>query len=1181
MHDFKTSVYLFLILLLACVGEVTGQITVENLRVEQGSEPLALETETPRFSWRMKAETDRRGVRQTAYRIRVRNEAGEEVWNSGKVADDESLYVPYAGASLQPTTRYKWALEVWADNGETAANESFFETALTLDGHSASEWNGAQWIGGGEEDLVLFSPYLSVFRLEYGIQLDEASGSTRAAFLFGGNDARWMNRNKNLFGMENERDQAYLALELDVSALDAETPGPARLHIYRAGYTADDQPDRPLLTYEIPITLIDATNRYATHRVYLDLVFGEGNLYLDGTSPEHRLNAETFTVNPYGKGGDYISAPMVGEVGYWVEPGQSARFSEVAVRNYRQPSNVLARLPDVEFSTSGSRQLQLTDPSRNAAPLLRTEFTAPDRAIEKARLYVTARGIYEVYLNGERVGEEYFNPGLTQYNKTHFYQTYDVTDRIRPGEANVLGAWLSEGWWSGNITFRGENWNYFGDRQSLLAKLVITFSDGTEYIITSNDTDWKLFTDGPIRYGSFFQGEIYDARREAAITDWSEPGYDDSDWKSAVEVPLEGTTLQGSFRDFLGREVRLNYDSMDLRSQIGENVTIVETLTAQSVEEVRPGVFLYDLGQNMVGFPRITLHDTRPSDTITLRYAEMRYPQLPEYTGNEGMVMIENLRAALIEDRYITRGGLREVIQPRFTFHGYRYLEITGIDEALPLTAVEGRVLSSVKELASHYETSNPLVNRLWENITWSLRGNFLSIPTDTPARNERMGWNGDINVFSRAATWLADIGAFLERHALAMRDMQGENGRFTDVAPVGGGFGGTIWGSAGLVMTWENYRQFGDLEALRDHYPAMQRYVKFLQTRFDDGILTEGPLGDWLSPENGKNDNSMLWAAYYGYDLKILAAVAAALGEAEQSGRYERQFADFREEFNARYVDPETSHTLHQGVVFNFRSGLTTDSTLRGKRVDTQASYAIPLAFGLFTDGHRGAAGRLLAESVERTNIDDGGVARPPYSLMTGFIGTASIAEALSQAGRDDLAYRLLQQETYPSWLYPVKNGATTIWERLNSYTHDDGFGGNNNMNSFNHYSFGAVATWMYNHSLGIRRDPERPGFKHFLLSPTPDPTGKMTYARGHYDSPYGRIESEWSTEEEAVSYRIVVPPNTTATLSLLAKDVSTITEGGLPATEAEAVTARGHDGDRQLFELAAGSYDFRVSKR
>ncbi|MEZ4848031.1 MAG: family 78 glycoside hydrolase catalytic domain [Bacteroidia bacterium] len=467
--------------------------------------------------------------------------------------------------------------------------------------------------------------------------------------------------------------------------------------------------------------MINHSNKYDNHQFYLESIFGVVEIYLDGKDRANLITPKSanpspfapkgVNLNPYGSGGDFICFPLLADIGFSVPANQKAAFSNVQVRHFRQPSNVIFSedLTNAQtiFSKSQSASPSLTisnqsyqvegqpdgtlitaNPSKNAAPMLRTEFQTANRTIQKARLYVTARGIYEMYLNGKRVGDDYFNPGLTQYNKTHFYQTYDVSDFIEQGKNNALGAWLSEGWWSGNITFRGENWNFFGDRQSLLCKLVITYSDGSQEVITSDPEKWKIYTEGPIRYGSFFQGEVYDATKEAAIAGWTQSGFKEQGWKPTVAVPLEGTASKGSFTDFAGRTIPLPYDKQEITAQIGENVKIVKTMTAKSVEEVRPGVFIYDMGQNMVGFPSIQLDHTAKGKTIRLRYAEVKYPNLPEYKGNTGMIMLENIRAALTQDIYITKGG-GETIQPRFTFHGFRFLEISGVDEALPLEKVQ------------------------------------------------------------------------------------------------------------------------------------------------------------------------------------------------------------------------------------------------------------------------------------------------------------------------------------------------------------------------------------------------------------------------------------------------------------------------------------------------------------
>ncbi len=1188
---------------------------IENLLVEYLKNPLGIDIKKPRFSWQMIAPANERGYAQTAYQIIVTNPEGNIMWDSKKVSDNKSLNIPYAGSQLQPTTRYNWSVTVWDQNGITAKESAWFETGLMNPDPNLSAWDGATWIGGSDEDLVLCSPYLGVFKLNFTLQLDQASNTTKASFIFGANDSRLMDKNKNIFGIENEKNESYIKLELDIENINETENGLAQFHIYRVGYHPDDRSDVPFKSFAVSADLINNENKYHRHTFYVESVFGSVNIYLNGNDETNKITkiegrqfsmfgTPSFNINPMGQGGDFICFPMLAELGFSIGAGQKASFSDAEVKNFRSPSNKLFhedlsnpetydgcfsdyinletqsfKIKNNAYEIDGGKTgvLIVSEPSKNSMPMLRTVFTTEDKKIMKARLYITSRGIYEVYLNGHRVGNDYFNPGLTQYNKTHMYQTYDITDILIAGK-NAIGALLAEGWWSGNITFRGEYWNFFGDRQSLLAKLVIIYTDGTNQIITSNPADWKYYNNGPVLYGSFFQGEVYDALKEAAINGWSTAQYDDSHWKEAVQVELEGNICIDKTTG-MGMPPVDDYGNMTLISQVGKNAGIVKELTAIKVEEVRPGVFVYDMGQNMVGVPQISITNGNPRDKITIRYAEVKYPDLPESGENVGMIMIENIRAALAQDIYILKGG-NEVIQPRFTFHGYRYLEITGLDEPLPLESVKGLVISSVHKLASNYETSNPKVNKLWENITWSTLGNFLSIPTDCPQRNERMGWSGDLSVFARTSTYLAIAPQFLRRHMLAMRDVQRDDGRFTDIAPLGGGFGGILWGSAGITVAWESYQQFDDKDMLTGHYNAMKKYINFLSTRIDPekGIMREGPLGDWLSPEQRKNDNTLLWEAYYIFDLELMSKMASVLGKYKDIADFRKKYDERKTFFNKTYINPGTKKTVKSGYA-TMRIGppgeTPEESSMEaGSLMDSQASYAVPLALNVFNKENEPLIVKNLAGTVVRKNIDDRGMECPEYSLMTGFIGTAWISKALSDHGHNDLAYRLLQNDQYPSWLYPVDQGATTIWERLNGYTVEDGFGGNNSMNSFNHYSFGAVGQWMIAYSLGIQRD--KPGFKHFILQPEYEPTGEMTWAKGHYDSMYGRINSAWKINSGTLTYAATIPANTTATLYIPAVSENSVTEGGQPAAEAEGISFVKYENGKAVYELASGNYEF-----
>ena len=1202
-HNINRSYNTWVFVLLFLPLLAFSQIRIDSLRTEYLNTPIGLDVEVPRFSWQMITDANSRGDRQEAFRLTVKDEEQALVWDSGKVNSGQSHLVAYAGDALKPKTRYSWDITVWDQSGKAVGNSSWFETGLGLldSNPDSSGWQAADWIGGDDSEVQLYSHYLSVFKLNFGLQLDAKTRSTRAGFVLGGNDLRLMDKDLNIQGVASPRNANYISFELNIAPLKSGKP--AVLEVYRVGYAADDSAQKPFQTFEIPDHLLNLNTQYEMHRVYLHNNFGIFQIFVDGETAENEVSKSDtdspyapkgINLNPVGSGNNYISFPMLADIGFKVDAGQTANFESFEIRNYRAPSNVLyweqpradytgifskALGTEVIGTTSGLRvaggsngTLILADPSHSATPMLRSEFNLQEKPIKKARIYATARGIYELYLNGNRVGNTVFAPGLTQYNKTQQYQVYDVTTMLRSGKDNAFGAWLSEGWWAGNITYSGEHWNYFGDRPSLKAVLEVTYEDGTQSQIITEPTTWKLFTDGPIRYGSFFQGEVYDAQKEAAVSGWDAPGYEDDQWKDAVSVPLEGTVFTG-----------LDYSELVFRSQIGLPPTVVKTLTAKSRTEVRPGVFVYDMGQNMVGVPEIDIINGKAGDTVVLRYAEVLYPNLPEYAGNEGMIMLENIRAALTQDLYILKGG-PEVIRPRFTFHGYRYLELSGIAQAPSVSEVKGQVISSIPHLDSYFETSDPLVNRFWENITWSLRANFLSIPTDTPARNERMGWSGDINVFSQAATYLAGVAPFLSRHLLAMRDIQREDGRFTDVAPVGGGFGGTLWGSAGIIIPWEVYQQYGDTRILEEHYEAMVRYLNFLDSRVDPetGRIDEGPLGDWLSPENAKNDNTLLWTAYHAYDFWILSETARILGKTKDAERYHARYATRKAYFNNTYVDAKTGKTIHSGYAGRMFGppppGYAPPKP--GDPVDTQASYAIPLNFDLFHLEYKALAAQHLAATVQRSNMDDSGVLRPAYSLMTGFIGTASINPALSASGNTADAYQLLLQREYPSWLYPVVNGATTIWERLNSYTLEDGFGGNNSMNSFNHYSFGAVGAWMNRNVLGMQRDPKSPGFKHFFLSPTPDPNQEMTYAKGHYDSPYGRISSAWKQDETETVYEFTIPANTSATVWLPASEVSKISEGDKKLKKAEGITVLGSEHGRVKLEATSGRYRFRVMR-
>lgn len=1134
----KNFTFTLILLISVLVVKAAG---VRDLRVEYEHEPIGVDVARPRFSWQMMTDSTRRGQCQTAWSIIVKDDRGQTVWESGRHDTSESVGIEYGGAPLSPETAYEWQLTVWDERGRSVTQTSHFETGLM----SNSNWSGARWIGSASTELPLYADYLPVFDIEFTLQLDRKSRSRRASVVYGANDPRLSDINKNLLGITAGHDESYIRIELDA------TGDTACINVFRSMYSAKDLADVPLKSLRVPVSIINASNRYSPHTLRIASVLGTTDVFIDNSVKA----IGRIELNPMGVGGDFIAFPVLGDFGFMVPEGQKARFTDVRVRNYRSPKNIIKTLA-ADTLVTGTDRISTFKIHGNAEPMLRTEFST-DESITRARLYVTARGAYRFFINGSPVGHDYLNPGQTQYNRTHVYHVYDVTPMLHTGR-NALGAQLSEGWWRGGATFVGSNWNVFGDRSSILAKLVITYSDGTTATVVTNPDTWQSLDSGPLLSGSLFQGEVFDSRRAAELEGWSTAGYSARDWNRAAEIPTEGNV--STVGDASMPRVD-DFSNMRLISLPGNAIRAVDTLKAVSVKEVRPGVFVYDMGQNMAGVPDITFRGLRPGTEVCMRFAEVLYPELPEYKDREGTLMLENIRAAMAQDIYIARGG-EEVFSPHHTYHGYRYVELSGLTEALPLESVRGCVISSVHDFTADYVTSNDTLNRLFKNVEWSMRANFMSVPTDCPQRNERMGWSGDISVFSPSAVYLARVPQFLSLHTEAMRDVQSADGRFPDIAPVGGGFGGILWGSAGIIVPWQNFVQFGDRGVLRDSYESMSRYINYIMDKETDpstGIIVQqrswGDLADWLGPEDNLNDKSLLWEAYFIHDLDIMKSIAKVLGRTDDETRFSCLAAERRDFFNRTYIDPVTAKTVWSAF----------DENKKGRDVDTQTSYVLPLEFNIVTDSLKERFAGNLAATVSRSRVGFG-----PYSLLTGFIGTAWVCRVLSDIGHPDMAYKLLLNTDYPSWLYPVTQGATTIWERLNSYTRKDGFGGNNRMNSFNHYSFGAVVHWLMSRSLGIERKLSSPAFSSFELRPEADSTGKLKFARGHYDSMYGRIESSWQRNSDGtIRYDFTVPANTTADLVLKGRRLKGKTKG-VKFTKAQDGTLK--------TTLQSGRYSFVV---
>ena len=1103
------------------------RFTISHLTVEYLEHPMGIETQTPKFGWWLDAAEN--GLLQAAYQIVVTKDE-QIMWNSQKVCSDKVFQIPYEGDTLEPETQYTWTVTVWDQQGDKESASSTFETGLMCGDIKA--WEGAEWIGSNE--LPLYTNALSVFKMNCSLQL--SGDSVRGGFMFGGDDPRLLDRNMNLMLRENKPGESYCSLVLDIAEL-AEGTGAGKVLVYRQGYDASDVAGEPLFSLEVDEKLINKDNMRDEHTLYMECEYGQLELFLDGEDDEHRLlpqpdpnplrNRERrLNLNPVGRGGDFTCFPVVAKVGLFEEKDAPVTFKNLEIRNYRKPCNVL-------YSGIPGKANELADVSCHGNTMLAASFhTETEKEVKRARVYATARGIYELYLNGSRVGEEYLTPGMSQYDQHHFYQIYDVTESIANG-ANSIGAVLAEGWFSGSISYTGSNWNYFGDRNSLLLKLVIEYTDGTRDCVVTSPENWNMTDDGPIRYASFFQGEIMDMRKEDLLTAFTKPCFSFEGWQKAQCIACDDTTacINTPLVTVMNTvQPGLNYENTQLLASPEPGVSIVAKQQAVAVTEPRKGMFIYDFGQNIAGIPCIEI-EGKEGQEICLRYAEVLYPEGEEYAAWTGTLMLENIRGALNTDRFILREG-KQVLKPTMTFHGYRYMEITGIEEPLPLSLIHTLAFSSIKEMAAEFTCSNAMINRLYQNICWSLRDNFISIPTDCPQRNERMGWSGDLSVFGRTASYMSLSDPFLRKHMIALKDTQ-VNGRFADIAPIGGGFGGTLWGSVGITVPWEMYLQYGDETVLADMYDNMSSYINFLKTTKNaQGIVQDGPLGDWLGPENSMNESAYLWQCYYLYDLDIMRKTAKILGKEDDEKAFTEEYETARKAFVDTYRDPETGKSVfsckESAMSLNspFEAGEkqeTPKKTVSGKYlIDTQTSYAVPLGLGLYTEEEKKLAANYLNEACTRPTVDDLHEERKPYTLMTGFIGTSWISQALSENGLHETAWRMLKETSYPSWLYPVKNGATTIWERLNSYTVENGFGGNNSMNSFNHYSFGAVGTWMLAYAGGIRRD-EKPGT--FRISPVPDPDKDIHWVNTTVQTVSGEYKVNWEITEQGISYSFYIP--------------------------------------------------------
>lgn len=750
------------------------------------------------------------------------------------------------------------------------------------------------------------------------------------------------------------------------------------------------------------------------------------------------------------------------------------------------------------------------------APMLRREFDL-EGEIVRARAYVTAHGLYELELNGARVGDHLLSPGWTSYHNRLPYRTYDVTDKLRSG-ANAVAVMLGDGWFRGYMGFQDQR-NFYGDRLALLLQIEVTFADGNRIVIATDDR-WRAST-GPIRYSDIYNGEKYDARLE--MPGWSLPGFDDTAWA----------------------EVRpADHDMERLIGEAAPPVRKIQELVPREIFVTPEGDTVVDMGQNMIGWVRLRVEGEAGTE-VRLRHAEV----LDRY----GNFYTDNLRAADQENIYILGGGGVEEWEPRFTFQGFRYVAVEGFPGELSEESLTGVVLHSDMEPTGHFQSSSPLINQLQHNIVWGQKGNFLEIPTDCPQRDERLGWTGDIQVFAETANLNMNTAAFLTRWLADLAADQLENGSVPHVIPdvlPEGWDGAAGWADAAVIVPWSLYRAYGDSDLLAVQYESMKGWVDYMSNRAggrDPVDLWNGDFtfGDWLSYSSTNpgypgayTDTDLISTAFLAWSSKLLSRTAGVLR---------------REEDRTRYLD------LHERTVAAFQREFLTPS---GRLVShTQTAYLLALQFGLLPDEMIEPALSHLVENIDRHG-----------HLTTGFLGTPHLNPVLGRFGREEVAWDLLFREEYPSWLYPVTMGATTIWERWDGIRPDGTFQ-SEGMNSFNHYAYGAIGEWLYREVAGI--EPLEPGYGRIAVRPLPG--WRLSHARALVTTLHGIVESDWTIDQTGMTLHVEVPANTTAEITLPHADRERVGFPDTPVGESAGIRSVRQEGENVVVEAGSGRYTFR----
>lgn len=1029
-----------------------------------------------------KSESSARGVMQSAYEVRV-----------AKSVDD-------LGSN-----------DVWASGKVESADQLNVEYAgAELDSQTRYSWQVRVWDGGDQVGDWSSPSWFETGILTAGEWQGDWIGKSA-----GGEIDKWTNYTADI-----DFDIDDLAIGVFIRAQDT-----SNAYMWQIS-TADDsgvpkfRPHKRVnnvytLLGNMPIPGITSAELLeGTHRLSVTVDGSTITTSLDGTQIDQRTDSS------FGKGFIGFRQDFANDVD---ETADVRAVKVTALGNGGGTGDVLL---ETDFSAGnpfnggsvtdqglrvGDRKDVLVSTADSNKPLLRKEFeTDPDKEIKSARVYASAHGVYEMQLNGETVGDQHLAPGWTDYQKRIQFQTYDVTDQVNEG-VNAFGAEVGDGWWAGKVGMWGPG--MYSNTLGLIAQLRVDYTDGTSQVIKTDNT-WKSHS-GPYAAADNIDGETYDANAEQP--GWDYPNYDDADWNTVTI----GTSDTAKLVPQPDEPVRVT----------GERPAITRTTS--------PGVasgYIYDLEQNMVGVARMRIQGVA-GQTVKIRYAEELY--------DDGRFYVGNLRAAKVTDYYTFKTTGTAVYTPKFTQHGFRYIEISGTTVAPELDDVTGVVWGSDLAATGDLTTSDPMLNQLQSNISWGQRGNFLSIPTDTPARDERLGWTGDINVFAPTASYLRDTRSFLQKWTTDLRDSAYSNGNLPGIAPsvptidLGAGLG---WSDAGITVPYAAWRAQGDTAIVGQNYAAMEKFLGFVNAGAGADLIdsARGNWNDWLNLDDNTGTD-VLGTAYYAEDARMLSEMAAAVGETADAQEYAALSEQVRGAFTAELI--------------------ASDGTVEG---GSQTAYAMALGMNLVTDP-------ALREKVGEKFIAK--LTSSDFHLTTGFLGTPWLLPALTSIDRSDLAYTMIMKKDYPSWGYEIENGSTTMWERWNSIGPDGSFG-DEGMNSFNHYAYGAVGDWMYQNIGGI--SALKAGYKESKIAPVMG--GGLTSGHGTYESVYGTISSDWKSDDQGLSLDIKVPVNTTSRVSMPAKNLSAVTEGSTPISQTDGVSDVEAADGVVTFTVGSGSYSIHA---